>query len=205
MKTIMNKLITIKIIPVLTLVLLVVLVSFFVKGTAQDPEPGSVYLADDPVTNSIVKKLQGTITLYLTEEMVDVEADIAAIEDVLNQYALAMKAGDLDLWMSLYTDDTIKLAPDGPAAFGKEELRAMMQPLFDNFIFEEMDIFDVEIRLAGDYAFTRCNFTVTMTPKAGGESLYMDAKDLCIYQRQADGSWKIYWDCWNSNVPPPTG
>ncbi len=204
MKTIMNKLITIKIIPVLALVLLVVLVSSFVKGTAQDLEPGPVYSANDPVTDSIVKKLQGTITLYLTEEEVDVEADIAAIEEILDNYAFAMIAGDLDLWMSFYTDDTIKMAPDGPAAFGKEELRAMMKPLFDNFIFEEMNIFDVEIQVAGDWAFSRCNFTATMTPKAGGEPLYMDAKDLCTYKRQADGSWKIYWDCWNSNVPPPT-
>ena len=140
------------------------------------------------------------LTEYLTKA--DVEADIAAINEILDNYALAMIAGDLDLWMSFYTDDTIKMAPDGPAAFGKEELRAMMKPLFDNFTFEEMAIFDVEIQVAGDWAFCRCNFTATMTPKAGGEPLYMDAKDLCTYKRQADGSWKISHDCYNSNVPP---
>jgi len=139
---------------------------------------------------------------HLTEEMVDVEADIAAIEELIDLYALAMINGDLDLWMSLYTDDTVKMAPDAPAVFGKEDLRASMQPLFDNFTFEEMAIFDVEIQVAGDYAFSRCNFTATMIPKAGGEPLYMDAKDMSIMQRQADGSWKLYWDCWNSNVPP---
>jgi len=134
--------------------------------------------------------------------MVDVEADIAAIEELIDLYALAMTTRDLDLWMSLYTDDTVKMAPDAPAVFGKEDLRASMQPLFDNFTFEEMAIFDVEIQVAGDYAFSRCNFTATMIPKAGGEPLYMDAKDMSIMQRQADGSWKLYWDCWNSNVPP---
>jgi uncharacterized protein (TIGR02246 family) len=139
---------------------------------------------------------------HLAGEAVDVEADIAALQEAMDMYALAMKAGDLDLWMSLYTDDTVKMAPDAPAVFGKEALRASMQPLFDNFTFEEMNIFDVEIQLAGDYAFCRCNFTATMTPKAGGEPAYIDAKDMSIMQRQADGSWKIYWDCWNSNVPP---
>jgi len=182
MKTIMKQLITNKSIPVLVLVLLVVLCSSFVKGTAQNHEPGPVYHA--------------AISLY------SVESDIAAIEEFMDLYALGMTTGDLDLWMSLYTEDTVKMAPDAPAAFGKEELRAMMQPLFDNFTFEEMAIFDVEIKVAGDYAFTRCNFTATMTPKAGGEPLYMDAKDMSIMQRQADGSWKLYWDCWNSNVPP---
>jgi len=139
---------------------------------------------------------------HMAGETVDVEADIGAIEEFMNVYALAMTTGDLDLWMSLYTEDTVKMMPDQPAVFGKEALRASTQPLFDAFTFEEMLIFDVAVQLAGDYAFTRCNFTATMTPKAGGEPSYMDAKDMSIMQRQADGSWKLFWDCWNSNVPP---
>jgi len=182
MKTIVKQLITIKSIPVLVLVLLVVLGSSFVKGTGQDPEPRPVYHA--------------AISLY------SVEDDIAAIQETGMQYALAMQAGDLDLYVSLYTDDTVKMQPDEPAIFGKEDLRASFKTLFDNFTIEEMGISDGAIQVAGDWAFSRCNFTVTLTPKAGGEPLYMDCKDLCILKRQADGSWKYYWDCWNSNVPP---
>jgi uncharacterized protein (TIGR02246 family) len=160
-------------------------------------------IAPTPLGDGIVDALDLlTLIEHLTEEKVDVEADIAAIEGVLDQYALAMETGDLDLWMSLYTDDTVKMLPDAPIIFGKEDLRAIMQPLFDNFTFEEMVLSDVEIQLAGHWAFSCLNFTVTMTPKAEGEPLYMDAKDLCIYERQADGSWKIARDCWNNNVPP---
>lgn len=196
MKTIMKNLTAIKSMPVLTLILLVVLVSSFVKGTAQDPEPGPVYSADNTVTEIIAGKLHAAISLY------SVEADVAAIEEFMDLYALSLTTGDLELHTSLYTDDTVKMVPDVPAMFGKEEVRAGMKPLIDNFTIEEMAIFDVVIQVAGDWAFTRCNFTVTMTPKAGGEPLYTDAKDMSIMQRQADGSWKIYWDCWNSNVPP---
>ena len=196
MNAMMKKLMTIKATPVLVLVLLAVLGSSFVKGTAQGLAPGSLYSADGMATASIGGKLHATISLY------SVEADIAAIEESMDAYALAMTAGDLDLWMSLYTEDTVKMAPDGPAVFGKEALRASMQPFFEAFTIDEMAIFDVEIQLAGDYAFTRCNFTATMIPKAGGDPLYMDAKDMSIMQRQADGSWKLFWDCWNSNVPP---
>jgi uncharacterized protein (TIGR02246 family) len=189
----MKNLITIKSISVLTLVLLVVLGPSFVKVTAQDPEPGPV---DNPLADIMAGKLHASISLH------SVEADIAAIEEHMDLYALGMTTGDLDLWMSLYTEDTVKFAPDAPAVFGKEALRASMEPLFEAFTFEEMDIFDVEIQLAGDYAFARCNFTATMIPKAGGEPAYIDGKDVSIMQRQADGSWKLYWDCWNSNVPP---
>ena len=203
MKTIMKKLITIKIVPVLALVLLVVLVSSFVKGTAQDLEPGPVYLADDTVIESTVKKLQGTITLYVTEEEVDVEADIAAIEDALNQYALALNTGDLELWLSLHTDDIVKMGPGAPAIFGIEELRAHNESGFDNFIFE-MTIYPEETQVSGDLGYNWCTYTVSMTPKAGGETIIAepDGKALGIYKRHADGSWKLSHDCYNSNVPP---
>jgi ketosteroid isomerase-like protein len=201
MKTVMKKLITIKSISVLALVLLVVLGPSFVKVTAQDPEPGPVYLADDIVTDSIVKKLHGTISLYLTEEKVDVEADIAAIEDIGNQYILAMNTGDLDLYVSLHADDIVKMPPDAPATFGKEELRASTKPLFDNFTIEGA-AYREETQVSGDWGFTRCTYTFSMTPKAGGEPLYMDGKALSICKRQADGSWKFSHDCFNSNLPP---
>jgi steroid delta-isomerase-like uncharacterized protein len=43
-----------------------------------------------------------------------------------------------------------------------------------------------------------------MTPKAGGETIHAmrDGKALTLYERQSDGSWKIVYDCFNSNVPP---
>jgi len=51
---------------------------------------------------------------------------------------------------------------------------------------------------------TRCTYTLTMTPKAGGETINAmpDGKALTLLERQSDGSWKIVYDCFNSNVPP---
>ena len=193
METIMKKLITIKSVSVLALVLLIVLGPSFDKVTAQDPEPGPVY--DDPVADIIAGKLHAAISLY------SVEADIAAIEDVLIQYGVAMETGDLELWLSLHADDIVKMAPDAPATYGKEALRASTKPLFDNFTIE-MDYNCKELQVNGDWAFARGTFTATMTPKAGGEPLYMDAKTMALWKRQADGSWKLARNCYNSNVPP---
>ncbi len=141
------------------------------------------------------------LTEYLTEEKVDVEGDIAAIEDVMNQFAVACNTGDLELYMSLCADDIVKMGPDAPATFGKEELRANEEPLFDNFTLE-MVLYPEETQVDGDMGFTRGTFTLSITPKAGGEPIYMDGKALTICKRQGDGSWKISRDCYNSNVPP---
>ena len=131
----------------------------------------------------------------------DTDADIAAIEEIWDNYALGMITGDLDLWMSLYTDDTVKMAPDAPAIFGKEELRASNKPLFDNFTLD-MTLFPEEAQVDRNLGFARGNYIFLLTPKAGGEPIYMEGKYLTIYKRQADGSWKISHDCFNSNLPP---
>jgi uncharacterized protein (TIGR02246 family) len=167
----------------------------FVKVTAQDPEPGPVVLADDVVTSIVAGKLRATISFH------SVEVDIAAIDDVLTQYGVAMNTGDLELYMSLHADDIVKMGPDAPATYGKEELRASTNPLFDNFTIEGAG-YPEETQVEGDMGFTRGTYTLTLTPKAGGEPILVDGKYLTLCKRQADGSWKISHDCYNSNVPP---
>ena len=135
------------------------------------------------------------------EPVVDVEADIAAINELWNQYAAAVTTGDLDLWISLWTDNGIQMAPDAPAVIGKEQIRAKYESIFPQFIFK-MAITNKEVRVTGDWAYARGTYTLSMTPKAGGETINIDGKFLTILKRQVDGSWKIFRDCFNSNVPP---
>ena len=177
------------------LVLLVFLGSSFVKGTAQNFEPASVYLAEDTLPAGNAGNLHAAIYLY------SLEADIAAIEYVQSQYCTAMETGDLKSWLSLHADDMVKMAPTAPATYGIEDLRACTKPLFDAFAIE-MDFNPKEIKVNGDWASAHGTFSATMTPKAGGELLYMDAKTISILMRQADGSWKFARNCYNSNVPP---
>ncbi len=143
------------------------------------------------------------LTEYLTKENVDVEADIAAIEDVLNQYAVAVNTGDFELWLSLHAEDVVKMGPDAPAIYGREALRANKEAAWANFTLE-MALYPEEAQVSGDLGFARGNYTLSITPKAGGETIITvpDGKYSTICKRQADGSWKIYIDCYNSNVPP---
>jgi uncharacterized protein (TIGR02246 family) len=132
------------------------------------------------------------------------EADITAIKEMLDRYAAITNAGDWDLWISLWADDGVQMPPDDPARIGKEQIRAGMKPLFD-----QMDI-DIAIhsiedaRIYGDLGFTRCTYTLKATPKAGGETITVmpDGKALTLYGRQPDGSWRIVYDCFNSNTAP---
>jgi uncharacterized protein (TIGR02246 family) len=134
-------------------------------------------------------------------EVVNVEADISAINNNIEQYTSSMNAGDLDGWISLWADDAIQLAPDAPAVIGKEQIRAKYENIFPLFTFN-MTIANEEVKISGDLAVSHGNYTVSMTPKAGGETIVIDGKYLSIEERQADGSWKIIRSCFNNNTPP---
>jgi uncharacterized protein (TIGR02246 family) len=139
------------------------------------------------------------LTEYLTKEKVDVEADIAAINELYNQYCLGANTGDLDLFLSCWDENGIQLPSNTPARIGKEQIREGMKPLFDLYI-AELSITPEDIEVAGDWAFGRRTYTSTLIPKAGGATIYIDGKALTIFKRQADGSWKIFRDCFNYNV-----
>jgi ketosteroid isomerase-like protein len=61
-----------------------------------------------------------------------------------------------------------------------------------------------EVQPAGaDWVFERDSYTITLTPKAGGDPIRDVGKYITLYQRQADGGWLMARDIWNSNNPLP--
>ena len=143
-------------------------------------------------------------TFSCKTEADSMEADIAAIKEVLNQYAVGCNTGDFDLWISLWTDDGVQMPPGAPARVGKEQIGEAMKPAFDQMNLDITITSIEDAKVYGDLGFIRCTYTLKMTPKAGGETINAmpDGKDLSLYERQSDGSWKIIYDCNNSNIPP---
>jgi uncharacterized protein (TIGR02246 family) len=127
------------------------------------------------------------------------KADLAAIKDVMKQFAVAIDAGDLDGWLSLWANDGIQMPPEAPARKGKEQIRAGMKPAFDQYNLK-MVINNEELGASGDLGLARGTYIEYLTPKTGGETEKYDGKYLTLLERQADGSWKVVRDCFNSNV-----
>jgi uncharacterized protein (TIGR02246 family) len=160
-------------------------------------------------SNWLLSKIILVITLAmlcftLSCQKQNTEADITAIKGMLDQYAVGCNTGDFDLWISLWADDGVQMPPDTPARMGKEQIREAMKPAFDQMNLD-IAIHDIkEAKVYGDLELTVCTYTLKMAPKAGGETIdaMPDGKALTLYERQSDGSWKIIYDCFNSNVPP---
>ena len=130
--------------------------------------------------------------------------DIAAIKDVLNQYAKVYNTGDFDIWKSFWADDGVQMPPDALARVGKKQIQEHMKSVFDEMNLEVTITSIEDAKVSGDLGYTRCNYKLVATPKAGVKVDYAPpyGKALTLYERQSDGSWKIVYDCYNSSPSP---
>jgi len=151
--------------------------------------------------------LMGVILLLAgpatAEKAADVEADVAAIKEIWKNYRAAAETGNSDLWLSLWDENGIQMPPGMPAR-GKQVLKEAVPKGWSARkpgTKITMNINAEEITVAGDWAYSRGTYTKTTTPP-GGQTVHVDGKFLTILKRQPDGSWKIFRDCFNSNVPP---
>lgn len=130
-------------------------------------------------------------------------SDIEQLKDVLNLYMNYANQGDFDSWISLWTENGVQMASDDSSKIGINEIKKRMKPLFEEMI-NDLKLLAIEdVRVYGDLGLTRCSYTLSVTPKKGGNKMTIvpNGKALTLYERQSDKTWKIIYDCVNSNVP----
>jgi uncharacterized protein (TIGR02246 family) len=127
------------------------------------------------------------------------DADRAAIRQSGENYAKSVNAQDSKGAAALYADDAIVLVPNHAAVEGRAAIQAWMEtpPPVSNFQMQSL-----ETEGQGDLAYDRGTYSVTMTP-AGAGPIEDHGKYLTIFRKQADGSWKVVRDIWNSDLPVP--
>jgi uncharacterized protein (TIGR02246 family) len=126
-------------------------------------------------------------------------ADASAIRDKTKRYVSTALAGDWDGWASLLTADAVFLQPHGPAVEGRAAIRAWVEA------FTGMATFTAtphEVVGSDRVAYARGTFAFTMSPTArmqGGDT----GKWITTYEKQANGTWLIKRNIWNSDLPMP--
>ena len=126
--------------------------------------------------------------------------DEAALRQTIEQYVENLNSGDVEIWLSSWTDDAVIMGPNAPAVSGKEKLREALGPFFAGFEVES-SIPVQEAKAAGDWGYVRMTYVLELTPKAGGDPIREEGKGLIILHRQPDGSWLLARECYNTNTP----
>ncbi|MFC1712923.1 YybH family protein [Candidatus Poribacteria bacterium] len=126
---------------------------------------------------------------------------IQSEEDQVRTAALAwddaFNAGDLARIMNLYANEIISMPPNLPAREGKAALQADFEYLLGEFD-SHHETSTVGVMMSGDLAIERGRYTMTLTPKAGGETITEVGKHVMVRQKIGD-EWKIVWEIWNTD------
>jgi len=119
-----------------------------------------------------------------------IDADEAAIRDLIRRSELVNNSADTLGWVALFEPGAVYMPPGSPAATTEAELRAMAEAGFGGY---QTDIHTepLEIVILGDWSFARSAVTGIATSRTSGDAFPVDVKQLVVYHRQPDGSWKI--------------
>ena len=131
------------------------------------------------------------------------DSAIQALNRLQKQVDQAIITGDTDRYIALLSDDAVLMPPNGPPVVGKSAIRSWNQETSKRFRIQRYAPTDQEVIVAGDWAFRRATFEWSVVPVAGDRPIEQSGKFIIIYKRQADGSWRVARDIWNSNTQPP--
>lgn len=130
------------------------------------------------------------------------EAFERAVKATWDSYGATLLAGDVDGWIALWDEGGVQLPPNAAMNVGIPAIKKSMSATLAAMKFEKFAIGVSGTFVDHEYGFVYGNYTYTLVPKAGGAQILGDGKYETIFKRQADGSWKIFRDCFNSNVAP---
>jgi len=128
----------------------------------------------------------------------DTRADEAAIRELISQTAATNNAADTLGWVELFEDSAVYMAPGMLEVTGRGDLMDVAAAGFGPYA-AAVEIRPVEIEILGDWAFARSHVSGSVTPRTGGDPIAVDVKQLVLYHRQPDGTWKIARLIMNSN------
>jgi len=126
-----------------------------------------------------------------TAEDAILAADVAWLE--------VYQAKDLAKSVAFCDEEASMLAPNAPIATGKDAIAKLIASDFAN---DEItwQANKVGIARSGDLGYTS-GTTENSFKDGSGKTIHNKGKYLTVWKKQADGSWKVLYDMFNSDLP----
>ena len=134
----------------------------------------------------------------------DETADVRRyIEQMAQASEDAMLKGKVDELMAFYEENATSLPPNSLPVVGRSLIRSYMDSVSAYGItIKEADFDPLTIDVEGGLAYEVGRFGMTMN--VPGVGLVRDeGKYMAVWRRQADDTWKVHTDIWNTNIPIP--
>lgn len=115
----------------------------------------------------------------------------------------AMLKGQVDELLTFYEENATSLPPNSLPVVGRSLIRSYMDSVAAYGItIKEANFDPLTIDVEGGLAYEVGRFGMTMN--VPGVGLVRDeGKYMAVWRRQADDTWKVHTDIWNTNIPIP--
>lgn len=130
----------------------------------------------------------------------EVRAAIAATD---KKFMEDFNRGDAVAAAAAYTDDAIVMPPNEPPTEGKQAIEKSLAELISKLQLSNLQLSISEVDVQGDTAIVRGTYSSNITVPGMDVPMEDRGKTLTVWKKQADGSWKLHRDIWNSNMPIP--
>lgn len=138
------------------------------------------------------------------------KVDMGALKKTVDAYnaasADAMMSGSSEKIMSYYDENALEMAPNMPIMKGKAAIKEFQSQMMKSGMkFTSASFTTTELDADGKLAVEIGKYDLAFALPQGGE-MKDQGKYVAIWKQQADGSWKVYAETWNSDAPaPPAG
>src|SRR5213079_1970078 len=124
-----------------------------------------------------------------------------ALRDLDAKWSAAAGAKDIDKTVSYYSEDAVLMPPNAPSAKTRETIRSAWKDMLTTpGAAIRWKATKVEVAKSADLAYVSGTYEETMTD-ASGKPVNDHGKYVEIFKKQADETWKVVADIWNSDLP----
>ena len=139
----------------------------------------------------------GTNTATSEKSTFDLASAKKSIEEANTAFANFIKQGDSASVPNLYSSDAKVMGANMTSVTGK----AAIQSTFAGFINGGVGgVTLTTVDVWGTESLVSEEGTYSLTDKTGKE---IDKGKYIVLWKMEDGKWKLFRDCWNSDMPPP--
>lgn len=132
------------------------------------------------------------------------DEDYAAIDAARAAFVEAISAGDMAKAAEIYADDAVVMASNAPAVHGRLAVQEMLggYPPIGDF-----KISVSETKGGAGLVTVRGQYSMNLMSPGAPAAVADTGKFVEVWMKQADGSWKMVWDIWNTDIamPAPAG
>ena len=129
------------------------------------------------------------------------DADLAALMDADKTWAQTAANKEMEKIHAYFLSDAVVLAPHAPIAEGADAARALFDQMYGLPGFSlTWQATSSEVASSGDLGYTVGTYELSFDGPDGAP-IKDNGKYMTVWKKQADGTWKVAVDMFNTNLP----